>query len=160
MTGTLLATKLHFPQIHPNLVARPRLIKILEKGLHDLLTLISAPADSGKTTLMSEWRADAKNRMPVAWLSLDSADNDPLRLLTYLTASVESASPTLTRSIAPLLQSPRLPPLDACHVISNITIHETLNKVLEYTPLRSTWWSSRAIIKAIRDVLEMIGSSK
>ena len=156
MAGTILATKLHFPQVRSNLVLRPRLVKILDKGLHGPLTLISAPAGSGKTTLMAEWRANADRSLPMAWLSLDPMDNDPLRFLTYLTASLESASPALTRSITPLLQSPQPPPpeimvvsvlealgaltsdlvlaLDDYHVIANIAIHETLNKLLEYLP--------------------------
>lgn len=87
MSTPLLATKLHFPQVRPNLVLRPRLVAILEKGLRGPLTLISAPAGSGKTTLMEEWRETASNQIPLAWLSLDSADNEPLRFLIYLTAS-------------------------------------------------------------------------
>ena len=112
MPAFLFAAKLHFPQIRSNLVARPRLMAILEKGLRGPLTLISAPAGSGKTTLMSEWRAHTKNQIPVAWLSLDSADNDPLRFLTYLTASIESASPNLTLPTVDLLQSSQPPALE------------------------------------------------
>jgi LuxR family maltose regulon positive regulatory protein len=156
MPASLLATKLHFPQVRSNSVPRPRLIKILERGLQGPLTLISAPAGSGKTTLMGEWRARPECKIPIVWLSLDSADNDPLRFLTYLTASIESASPMLTHSIAPLFQSPQPPPpeiiiisllealsaltgdlilaLDDYHVITNITVHETLNRILEYSP--------------------------
>jgi LuxR family maltose regulon positive regulatory protein len=87
MSVSLLTTKLHFPQVRSDLVPRPRLVAVLEKGLQGPLTLISAPAGSGKTTLMGEWRETAKNQIPVAWLSLDSTDNAPLRFLTYLTAS-------------------------------------------------------------------------
>ena len=70
----------------------PRLVRILEKGLQGPLTLISAPAGSGKTTLMGEWRVHSDRKTPIAWLSLDAADNDPFRFLTYLTASIESVS--------------------------------------------------------------------
>jgi LuxR family maltose regulon positive regulatory protein len=151
-----LATKLHFPQVRPNLVSRPRLVGILEKGLCGPLTLISAPAGSGKTTVMADWRVNSKGRFPVAWLSLDSADNDPLRFLTYLTASLESASPNLTRSTVNLLQSSQLPALeiiasslieswnsitndlvlalDDYHVITNIIIHDLLNQLLTHLP--------------------------
>lgn len=156
MPAFLFAAKLHFPQIRSNLVARPRLMEILEKGLRGPLTLISAPAGSGKTTLMSEWRAHTKNQIPVAWLSLDSADNDPLRFLTYLTASIESASPNLTRPTVDLLQSSQPPALeiitlslidslasftselvialDDYHVISNIVLHDLLNNILAHLP--------------------------
>lgn len=151
-----LATKLHFPQVRPNLVSRPRLVAILEKGLSGSLTLISAQAGSGKTTIMGDWRVNAKSRVPVAWLSLDSADNDPLRFLTYLIASIESASPDLTRSTVDLLQSPQLPALeiiassmieslnfvpndlilalDDYHVITNVIIHDLLNQLLAHLP--------------------------
>ncbi|NTU54923.1 MAG: helix-turn-helix transcriptional regulator, partial [Anaerolineales bacterium] len=156
MTAFLFAAKLHFPQIRSNLVARPRLMEILEKGLRGPLTLISAPAGSGKTTLMGEWRAHTKNQIPVAWLSLDMADNDPLRFLTYLTASIESASPKLTLPTVDLLQSPQPPALeiivssliesldsftdeliialDDYHVISSLVVHDLLNNILAHLP--------------------------
>ena len=54
----ILATKLYLPQLRPNVVSRPRLIERLNKGLHRKLTLISAPAGFGKTTLVSAWIAD------------------------------------------------------------------------------------------------------
>jgi len=156
MPASLFSTKLHFPQVRPNLVPRPRLLEILEKGLRGPLTLISAPAGSGKTTLTAEWRAHSGSRIPIAWLSLDSADNDPLRFLTYLTASVESAFPSLTRSTVDLLQSSAPPAfeviassliesldtltselivaLDDYHVITNIVIHDLLNQLLAHLP--------------------------
>ena len=64
----LLLTKLYIPPIRPELVSRPRLIERLNEGLYRKLTLISAPAGFGKTTLVSEWAADYQG--PVAWLSL------------------------------------------------------------------------------------------
>jgi hypothetical protein len=156
MSVSLLATKLHFPQVRSNLVPRPRLMTILEKGLRGPLTLISAPAGSGKTTLTGEWRETAMNQIPVAWLSLDSADNDPLRFLTYLTASIKSASPNLTHPTVDLLQASEPPALevitssliesldafavelvlalDDYHVITNIAIHEILNNLLAHLP--------------------------
>jgi len=156
MSISLLATKLHFPQARSNLVLRPRLVTVLEKGLHGPLTLISAPAGSGKTTLMGEWRESEENKTPIAWLSLDSADNDPLRFLTYLIASIQSASPTLTLSTSDLLQSPQPPAfdilvssfiesldslstdlvlaLDDYHVISNIVVHDLLNQLMAHLP--------------------------
>jgi LuxR family maltose regulon positive regulatory protein len=54
MTMPLLATKLYIPPVRPEMVSRPRLIERLNAGLHRKLTLISAPAGFGKTTLLSE----------------------------------------------------------------------------------------------------------
>src|ERR1700722_17527370 len=77
----LLATKLHVPRAQPGLVARPRLAGRLDEGLDHGLVLIAAPAGYGKSLLLSQWaRAQAQ---PVAWLSLDGRDNDPLGLARY-----------------------------------------------------------------------------
>ena len=84
MPASLLATKLHFPQVRSDLAPRPRLIGILEKGFRGPLTLIAAPTGSGKTTLLGEWRVNSRSDDPVAWLSLDSADNDPLRFFIFV----------------------------------------------------------------------------
>ncbi len=75
----LLTTKLYIPPPRPNLVSRPRLIERLNAGLHRKLTLISAPAGFGKTTLLSEWASqrvsESADGRPVAWVSLDEGDN-------------------------------------------------------------------------------------
>ena len=85
MPQPLLKTKLHVPRPHPELVPRPRLIERLAQGLTGPLTVISAPAGSGKTTLVSEWRVSlAGQDTLLAWLSLDEDDNDPVRFVTYL----------------------------------------------------------------------------
>ena len=73
----LLRTKLYIPRAHPELVERPWLSERLNEGLYHKLTLVSAPAGFGKTTLLSSWIA--LNRFQVAWLSLDERDNDPTR---------------------------------------------------------------------------------
>ena len=88
MSTPTLATKLYIPLPRPKVVLRPRLIERLNEGLHGKLTLISAPAGFGKTTLVSEWVADCKR--PTAWLSLDEGDNDPTRFLTYLVAALQT----------------------------------------------------------------------
>ena len=75
MVTPLLKTKLFVPPARPELISRPRLIERLNEGLDRRLTLVSAPAGFGKTTLLSEWVAGAGR--PVAWLSLDEGDNDP-----------------------------------------------------------------------------------
>ena len=80
MTAHLLQTKLYIPPVRPGLVPRVRLIERLNAGLDRKLTLVSAPAGFGKTTLVSEWVAGCGRLEPkarVAWLSLDDGDNDP-----------------------------------------------------------------------------------
>ena len=89
METPLLQTKLYIP-LHPNLVSRPRLIERLNASIRRKLTLISAPAGFGKTTLVSEWvhcdwaQGQASPSIAVAWLSLDESDNDLTRFLAYL----------------------------------------------------------------------------
>ena len=76
-TEPLLHTKLHFPPVRSKLIARPRLVALLNEGLAHPLTLISAPAGFGKTTLLAEWRhAGPGQELPTAWLSLDSDNNE------------------------------------------------------------------------------------
>jgi LuxR family transcriptional regulator, maltose regulon positive regulatory protein len=82
----LLGTKLSVPPVRRGLVRRQRLTSLLEQGLSRGLVIVSAPAGFGKTTILSELAAQAG--MPVAWLSLDEGDNDPLRFLLYLAASM------------------------------------------------------------------------
>ncbi|MEE9617637.1 MAG: hypothetical protein V3T90_11635, partial [Anaerolineae bacterium] len=83
MATPLLTTKLYIPPARPELVSRPRLIERLNAGLHRKLTLVSAPAGFGKTTLLSEWasqrESESASQRFVAWLSLDEGDNDPTR---------------------------------------------------------------------------------
>lgn len=90
MLTPVLATKLYIPPVRPNAVSRPRLIERLNGGLRggSGVTLISAPAGFGKTTLVSEWISSCN--LPAAWLSLDAGDNDPIRFLTYLVAAFQT----------------------------------------------------------------------
>ncbi|HYU72281.1 MAG TPA: AAA family ATPase, partial [Ktedonobacteraceae bacterium] len=90
MSAPILATKLYIPPPRPKLIPRLHLINQLNDGLSRKLTLISAPAGFGKTTLVSEWVASYER--PVAWLSLDEQDNDLTRFLTYLIAALQTIS--------------------------------------------------------------------
>ncbi len=88
MPTPILATKLYIPPPRPNFVLRPRLIERLNEGVHRKLTLISAPAGFGKTTLVSTWVAESERS--AAWLSLDEGDNDLNQFLAYLIASLQT----------------------------------------------------------------------
>ncbi|MBE9565507.1 MAG: AAA family ATPase, partial [Proteobacteria bacterium] len=103
MTIPLLQTKFYVPPVRSNLVPRRHLIERLDEGLRlgHRLTLVSAPAGFGKTTLLSEWAHDLETRFlgknlvsgpprAVAWLSLDEGDNDPTRFLAYLAAALRT----------------------------------------------------------------------
>ena len=120
----ILHTKLFIPPTRPELVSRPRLIEQLNEGLHRKLTLISAPAGFGKTTLVTEWldnlRSDAKKETQIenriAWLSLDEGDNDPARFLSYFIAAlnqIEGIDATFGKGALSMLQSPQPPPTEA-----------------------------------------------
>jgi LuxR family maltose regulon positive regulatory protein len=118
MTTPLLRTKLHIPPLRPAIVPRPRLIERLDASADRRLTLISAPAGFGKTTLLSEWVWSHEPRLRVAWLSLDEGDNDPVRFLSYLIAALRSAEADdaeteLGKSALSMLRSSHPPPLES-----------------------------------------------
>lgn len=106
----LLLTRLRPPMQRRRLVSRPALTRRLEAGLGGKLTLVSAPAGSGKTTLLVEWTGHTE--LPVAWLSLDAADNDPARFLAYLIAALQGIRPEIGETALPLLRAPQVVPTD------------------------------------------------
>ncbi|MGB4802543.1 MAG: LuxR C-terminal-related transcriptional regulator [Anaerolineae bacterium] len=129
MSTPILATKLYIPPPRPKVVPRPRLIERLNKGLHGKLTLISAPAGFGKTTLVSEWVAAlTPSPLPagegpevrVAWLSLDAGENDPARFLAYFVAALQTISSGIgagaifceNAEVMAALDSPQPPPIE------------------------------------------------
>jgi len=109
----ILATKLYIPPSRPKVILRPRLIERLNGGLPvgRKLTLISAPAGFGKTTLVSEWVAGCGR--PVAWLSLDAGDSDPARFLAYLVAALQTIFAGIGAEVLAALESPQPPPAEA-----------------------------------------------
>jgi LuxR family maltose regulon positive regulatory protein len=109
----ILATKLYFPPLRRRVVPRPRLVERLNEGLAagNRLTLVSAPAGFGKTTLVSEWVAGCGRA--AAWLSLDPGDNDPSRFLAYLIAALQTVAAGIGEGILTVLQSPQPPPLES-----------------------------------------------
>src|SRR5215469_18970367 len=110
MSTPILATKLYIPRPRPNVVSRLRLLKRLKEGVHGKLTLISAPAGFGKTTLVSEWVEGIER--PAAWLSLDEGESDPTRFLTYLVAALRTIAPAVGEGALGALQSPQPPPTE------------------------------------------------
>jgi LuxR family transcriptional regulator, maltose regulon positive regulatory protein len=149
-----LATKLLVPPTRVELVHRPRLLERLSRSLRRRLTIVAAPAGFGKTTLLSDW--SARLTMPVAWLSLDAADNDPTTFWDYVLAAldrihagagdaarallhapqplpVETVLATLMNSVA-LLSGDVVLVLDDYHVITNATIHAALGFLLDHMP--------------------------
>jgi LuxR family maltose regulon positive regulatory protein len=120
----LLTTKLYIPSTRPEIVHRTRLLEQLNEGLHRKLTLISAPAGFGKTTLVTEWldslRLDAKKENQIenriAWFSLDEGDNDPTRFLAYFITAlnqIEGIDAALGKGALSMLQSPQPPPTES-----------------------------------------------
>jgi LuxR family transcriptional regulator, maltose regulon positive regulatory protein len=107
MSAPILATKLYIPPPRPGIVPRPRLIDRLNEGLSlgCKLTLISAPAGFGKTTLVSEWVATCGR--PVAWLSLDERDSDPARFISYLVKALQTTQAGIGEGLLAALQSPQ-----------------------------------------------------
>ena len=104
MASPLLATKFHVPATRSTLVARPRLTERLDAGREARLTLVSAPAGFGKTTLLADWLSAASaDGRAVAWLSLDQRDNDPAVFWAYMVATLRRAVPGLGGSAAEAL---------------------------------------------------------
>jgi len=98
----LLRTKFYVPPIRSIQIARPRLIDLINGGLDRALILVSAPAGYGKTTLASRWLKESK--IPFAWLSLDSSDNDPNRFLQYLLTALLPIAPGIKDDLFGMLQ--------------------------------------------------------
>ncbi len=180
MAIRLLATKFHIPPWRAAALPRPRLLEQLTAGLREnrKLTLISAPAGYSKTTLVSSWlhqlageqgsRGAGEKSSPLLpgssaplrfiWLSLDEADNDPARFLSYWLAAFQQVAESISEKIQPLLSLPplRLPPinvlldellnelaalefpilltLDDYHLITNPQIHQALDYFIDHQP--------------------------
>jgi LuxR family maltose regulon positive regulatory protein len=161
VTRPLLTTKLYALPPRPESVPRPRLIERLNAGLPRQgggfarkLTLVSAPAGYGKTTLLSEWTATTDKS--VAWLPLDEGDNDPVRFWTYLAGALRQIEVDLGQGIPNALRSPQQPPIEALltslinhiaafandvvlvlddyHLITGRRIHDALSFLLDHLP--------------------------
>src|ERR687898_2597340 len=157
-SDTLVSTKLRPSQARPNLVARPRLTARLEREASRKLTLISAPAGFGKTTLLVEWLKEREDGdQSVAWLSLDEGDNDPVRFLSYLVAALRRiVGEEFGEGVLAALRSPGPPRMEAVlgafvnelddlpgeiavvlddyHVIDSESVHRIVSYLLERLP--------------------------
>jgi LuxR family maltose regulon positive regulatory protein len=102
----LVMTKLHAPPQREQTVPRERLLEQLGSGPGVKLTVVAAPAGSGKTTLLGTWRESERTSRPVAWLSLDEGDNDPVVLWSYVLAALRSECPDLHVSASPEVFGP------------------------------------------------------
>ncbi len=111
MALPILATKVYVPPPQPGVIRRARLIERLNAGLGGKLTLISAPAGFGKTTLLSDWLAGCGRR--VAWVALDAGDHKPIRFLTYVTAALQTLEAGIGGAALEALRSASPPPLEA-----------------------------------------------
>ena len=154
MSTPLLTTKLYTPPPRRNLVARPRLIKRLDDGRHRKLTLVSAPAGYGKTTLISDWVAHSKDQ--VAWLSLEEEDKNFVRFISYLVAALQQIEDGIGSDVQTITQSSQSPQvdhlitmllneIDACglefilvlddyHLIPNQEIFDAIDFILTHLP--------------------------
>ena len=110
---SLLETKLYAPKPQARLVARPQLTDRLDRGAASKLTLISAPAGFGKTTLLAEWLASSGSaERSFGWLSLDEADDEPTTFWMYLVSSLQRALPSVGADALRLLQAPQPSPIN------------------------------------------------
>ncbi|HRL10482.1 MAG TPA: AAA family ATPase, partial [Aggregatilineales bacterium] len=111
MPTSTLATKLYVPAPRPQVILRTRLLDRLNAGLQRKLTLISAPAGFGKTTLVTEWITACQR--PTAWLSLDEGDQDLTGFLAYVVAALRTIAPALGAEVLAALQSSQSTPAEA-----------------------------------------------
>jgi LuxR family maltose regulon positive regulatory protein len=151
----LLATKLFVPKLRDGQVKRSGPAQRLARGVRQKLTVLSAPAGFGKTSLLGEW-AEAAGHGAIAWVSLDSGDNDPARFWTYVLAALQRLDPAIGLGAFAVLQSAQHAPLefvvtslinqigeraddivivlDDYHLIEEPAIHDSVEYLLENAP--------------------------
>lgn len=150
----LLRTKLHAPPRRRGIVDRPRLTARARTAGLPALSLVSAPAGFGKTTLLSQWFAERADEDPrIAWLSLDAGDNDPALFWRYLVSALQTVVPDAGRDALSLLRAAQplrsvvtallndlaafpdvVLVLDDYHVIDSVDLHESVTFLLEHLP--------------------------
>ncbi|MGC5327243.1 LuxR C-terminal-related transcriptional regulator [Brevibacillus sp. SYSU BS000544] len=163
----ILQTKLMRPKIPNTIVKRPRLYIKLMSGLAKKVSIISAPAGFGKSTLLSEWTHSLD--IPVSWLSLDKGDNDLVRFWTYVVATLTEVTPSLGKRAQSILHSVSIQTvdnmvtlllndilelqdhfllvLDDYHMIEDIRIHQSLNYFIQNLPINGhIYIASRTVL--------------
>ena len=155
-TPVLAATKLHIPTLRPGHLHRAELVGALIERPQSRVTLVAAAPGSGKTSLLSEWHADPRESRPFAWISLDAADNDPVRFWDGVFAALQTNAPeigssaqaalhspgtTVAHQVLPLLindlvvlAKPVVLVLDDYHLIENGEIHRAIARLVERLP--------------------------
>ncbi|QBD75644.1 hypothetical protein EPA93_06345 [Ktedonosporobacter rubrisoli] len=121
----LLVPKFHLPPLHPGLVPRERLLTQLDRALEHKFTLVSAPAGFGKTTLVRQWVAQRSTQPhvpPMAWVTLDGGDNDPVRFWRYLMTACQAFGDNIAQEALMLLLSTPQPPFEASLTEAALTI--------------------------------------
>lgn len=154
--SALLATRLNIPRLASALVERPQISARLTAGLGRALTLVTAPAGFGKTTILAQWARGCG--VPVAWVSLDAGDDDPAQFWLYVLAALERSAPGVADSALGMLRAPRPAPIEAVlrallngiaalpaerhlalvlddyHCLTAAAIHESVALLLEHPP--------------------------
>jgi LuxR family maltose regulon positive regulatory protein len=148
---TLIRTKLHLPFIRRELVPRPRLQEQIAQGLRGPLTLITAPAGFGKTTLVASCIAGCG--LPAAWLSLDRDDNREGYFLNYLVAALQEADHTIGSEAAQLLAAARHAPTEAV-LIRLINDLDAAGREITLVLDDYQFMSSQAVHEAVAFLLE------
>jgi len=111
--GPLVDTKFFVPRLSQRVFVRPRLLPLLDESLQHKLTLVSAPAGYGKTTLLAAWLQSRSKDVPrVAWLSLEPGDNDPLRFWAYVLTALDRSSPGVATQALSALRADPAPPFE------------------------------------------------
>ena len=149
----LVSTKLHPPPVREETITRERLLERLRSGSNRSLTLVACPAGFGKTTLLAAWREAEAGRKPVAWLTLDEGDNDPVVLWSHAIEALRRASPAVASAVpahtvvTPVVDAvlPRLVNeldslgeitliLDDFHRLSSVPARQSITWFVEHAP--------------------------
>ncbi|MEK4512297.1 AAA family ATPase [Paenibacillus sp. FSL K6-2524] len=158
MRPPILTSKISIPSVNSHYVPRPRLMEQLDESVRYRLTLVTAPAGSGKTTLVSSWVTQCN--IKACWVSLESVDNDFNRFWNYIASAVDKYSPGFARRVDYIYQSSRSASVEAMvsfmlhelnelshelvlilddyHVIENSDIHDSICFLLEHLPPTSS----------------------
>ncbi len=156
LTAPLITAKHSVPPLRPGAVVRDRLHAPLLDPFAPRLTVVVAPAGWGKTTLLSQWAHDPAGSRGIAWVSLDEADDDPIRFWTYIVTALQEGIVGLSGLPLGALSTPGLDPVDLAlptllnelsavdtehtlvlddyHLLSDPGIHESMEFFLAYLP--------------------------